>query len=84
MPKLEAAQSSDTEQTASVPTDNTDNLVALVMARPEIKSVSDLTRKDVAIQDEQSASSASIRTAIAAAGAVEVQLKEGHSNITQF
>jgi TRAP-type uncharacterized transport system substrate-binding protein len=49
------------------------------MARPEIKSVSDLTRKDVAIQDEQSASSATIRTAIAAAGAVEVQLKEGHT-----
>ena len=74
---IEAAQSSDTEQTASVPTDNTYNLVALVMARPEIKSVSDFTR--VAIQDEQSASSASIRTAIAAAGAVEVQLNEGHT-----
>jgi hypothetical protein len=47
---IEAAQSSDTEQTASVPTDNTYNLVALVMARPEIKSVSDFTR--VAIQDK--------------------------------
>jgi hypothetical protein len=75
----EAAPPSDTEQTASVPTNNTDNLVALLMARAEIKSVSDLTGKDVAIQDEQSASGASIRTAIAAAGAVEVQLNEGHA-----
>jgi ABC-type phosphate/phosphonate transport system substrate-binding protein len=75
----EAAQPSDTGQTASAPTSNTDNLVAVLMARPEIKSVSDLTGKDVAIEDRQSASSASIRTAIAAAGAVEVRLNEGHT-----
>jgi hypothetical protein len=77
--RTEAVQPSDTEQTASVPTSNTDNLVAVLMARPEIKSVSDLTGKDVAIEDRQSASSASIRTAIAAAGAVEVRLNEGHA-----
>jgi NMT1/THI5 like len=77
--RTEAVQPSDTEQTASAPTSNTDNLVAVLMARPEIKSVSDLTGKDVAMADRQSASSASIRTAIAAAGAVEVQLNEGHA-----
>jgi hypothetical protein len=77
--RTEAAQSSDTEQTASAPTSKTDNLVAVLMARPEIKSVSDLTGKEVAIEDQQSASSASIRTAIAAAGAVEVRLNEGHA-----
>ena len=75
----EAAEPSDTGQTASAPTSNAGNLVAVLMARPEIKSVSDLTGKDVAIGDQQSASSASIRTAIAAAGAVEVQLNEGHA-----
>ena len=75
----EAAQPSDTGQTASVPTSNTDNLVAVLIARPEIKSVSDLTGRDVALGDQQSASSASIRAAIAAAGAVEVQLNEGHA-----
>ena len=75
----EAAQPSDTGQTASAPTSNTGNLVAVLMARPEIKSVSDLTGKDVAIGDQQSASSASIRAAIAAAGAIEVQLDEGHA-----
>ena len=74
--RSEAAQ---TEPTASAPTNNTDNRVALLMARPEIKSVSDLTGKDVAIEDQQSASGASIRTAIAAAGAAEVQLNEGHT-----
>ena len=77
--RTEAVQPSDTEQTASAQTSNTDNLVAVLMARPEIKSVSDLTGKDVAMGDRQSASSASIRTAIAAAGAVEVQLNEGHA-----
>jgi hypothetical protein len=74
--RSEAAQ---TEPTASAPTNNTDNRVALLMARPEIKSLSDLTGKDVAIEDQQSASGASIRTAIAAAGAAEVQLNEGHT-----
>jgi hypothetical protein len=77
--RTEAVQPSDTEQTASVPTSNTDNLVAVLMARPEITSMSDLTGKDVAIEDLQSASGATIRTAIAAAGAVEVQLNEGHT-----
>src|SRR5206468_6512884 len=43
-----AAGPSDTETTASVATNNRDNRVALLMARPEIKSVSDLAGKDVA------------------------------------
>ena len=80
--RSEAAQPGDTEQTASAPTsntNNTDNLVAVLMARTEIKSISDLTGKDVAIEDPQSASGPTIRTAIAAAGAVEVQLNEGHT-----
>jgi len=46
------------------------------MALPEIQSVSDLAGRDVAVADEQSASSASIRAAIEAAGAAEVQLNE--------
>ena len=80
--RAEAAQPSDTEQTASAPTSNTnnaDNLVAVLMARPEITSISDLTGKDVAIAEPQSASGATIRTAIAAAGAAEVRLNEGHA-----
>jgi TRAP-type uncharacterized transport system substrate-binding protein len=49
------------------------------MARPEIKSVSDLTGKDIAIDNRHSASNGKVRTAIAAAGAAEVQLSEGQT-----
>jgi hypothetical protein len=67
------------EKTAASPPNDTDVLVALLMARPEIKSVSDLASKNIAIDDRQSASSDSVRTAIAAAGAGEVQLSEGQT-----
>jgi TRAP-type uncharacterized transport system substrate-binding protein len=60
-------------ETAPVPRDNTDHLVALLMARPEIKSVSDLAGKDVAVEEWQSASSETVRNAIMAAG----RLKSG-------
>ena len=48
--------------------------VAILMARPEIKSLSDLTGRNIAIDDKQSAADSNIRTAMAAAGAAEVQL----------
>ena len=75
----EAVQSNDAETMTLASPNNTDNLVALLMARPEIKSLSDLANKDIAIEERQSASSASVRTAIAAAGAAEVQLSESHT-----
>jgi hypothetical protein len=74
-----AVQSNDAEKTKLASPDNTDNLVALLMVRPEIKSVSDLATKDIAIEDRQSASSTSVRAAIAAAGAAEAQLSESHT-----
>lgn len=48
--------------------------VAIVIARPEIKSVSDLAGKSVAISDGQSEASDSVRIAIVKAGAAGVQL----------
>jgi hypothetical protein len=77
--RTEAVEPGDTDKTASVPVppNNMDLLVALVMARPETKSVSDLAGKNIAIENKQSASSGSVRTAIAAAGAAEAQLSEG-------
>ena len=70
----------DAEKTAAPSPNNTDHhLVALLIARPEIKSVSDLTSKIVAIDDRHSASNDGVRTAIAAAGATEVQLSEGQT-----
>jgi hypothetical protein len=73
----EAAPASDSRSAESAPTNNRGNLVAILIARPEIRSVSDLAGRNVAIEDRRSASNASIRTAIAAAGAAEVQLNEG-------
>ena len=73
------SKNADTEKTAASSPNDTDHLVAVLMARPEIKSVSDLAGKSVAIDIRQSASSGSVRTAIAAAGAAEVQLSEGQT-----
>jgi hypothetical protein len=48
--------------------------VAILMARPEIKSVPDLAGRSIAIDDRQSAFGGNVRSAMAAAGAAEVQL----------
>jgi hypothetical protein len=48
--------------------------VAILMARPEIKSLSDLAGRSIAIDDRQSAASSNVRIAMGAAGAAEVQL----------
>jgi hypothetical protein len=53
---------------------NRDLLVAIVMVRSEIRSVSDLTGRNVAIDERYSSSSVDIRIAIVAAGAPEVEL----------
>jgi hypothetical protein len=81
-PQQEAAnaeasvQPEPTEPTVPAATDNADNRVAVLVARPEIESLSDLSGRDIAIEDQQSASSALIQAAIASAGAAEVQLNE--------
>ncbi len=75
----EAVLPGDAEKTAPASPNNTDHLVALLMARPEIKSVSDLTNKNIAIDAGQSGSNTNVRAAIAAAGATEVQLSEGQT-----
>jgi hypothetical protein len=77
--RSETALRGDAEKTAPASPNNTDHLVAILMARPEIKSVSELTGKIIAIDDRQSASNGSIRTAIVAAGAAEVQLSDSQT-----
>jgi hypothetical protein len=52
----------------------TGQLVALVMTRRDVSSVSDLAGKTVAIDDGRSTSTANVRTALVAAGAGQVQL----------
>jgi hypothetical protein len=67
----------DAEKSPPASRNNTDLLVVLLIARPEIKLVSDLTSKSIAIDHRHSASNGNVRTAIAAAGAAGVQLSEG-------
>jgi hypothetical protein len=75
----EAVPPRDADMTASAAAIDPDLLVALVMARPEMKSLSDLANKNIAIDGEPSASNGSVRTAIVAAGAAEVQLSKGEA-----
>jgi hypothetical protein len=58
---------------------NKNPLVAVVMAHPDLKAVSDLSGKTIAIDDMYSASNAAIRMALVAAGASLVQLSEGQA-----
>jgi hypothetical protein len=55
---------------------STEHLVVLLMVRPEINSLADLSHKLVAIDDWQVPSAPSVQTAMTAAGAAEVQISE--------
>jgi hypothetical protein len=57
-----------------------DALVAILVTAPDIKSVSELAGRTIAIDDRYSESSVGrIRTAISAAGAVDVQVSKGQA-----
>ena len=67
---------------AAIPASNPavpNKVVAVLMARQDIKSVSDLTGKTIAIDDGQSAAKENVRTALVATGATETQLSEGET-----
>ncbi|WP_249734106.1 hypothetical protein [Bradyrhizobium sp. sGM-13] len=74
-PEAAPADVSDSDKAASVAPDDPD-LVALVLARPEIDSLSDLNNMSIAIEEKQSASSGRVSAAFMAAGAAEVQFSE--------
>ena len=78
-PGTEPGDASDTDKTASGSPGNPDNLVALLLARPEINSLSDLNNKSIAIEEKQSASSGSVSAALMAAGAADVQFSEAQT-----
>jgi len=69
----------DAEKAASGSPSNSDQMVVILIARPEINAISDLTGKGIAIDDRYSVSRDKVRTAIAAAGAAEIQLSEGQT-----
>ena len=65
------------EAIAVAPPNNADQRVAVLLVRPEIESISDLTNKTIAIDVSRSDSILGVRTAIVAAGAADVQMSEG-------
>ena len=67
IPAVGPGEAGDTDKTASASPDNRDNLVALVLARPEINSLSDLNNKNIAIEEKQSAARGSVSAAPMAA-----------------
>ena len=74
------AAASAVAERMSVPTLDTslDALVAVLVTSPDVKSVSDLAGKTIAIDDRYSESSIGrVRTAMASLGAPEVQLSKG-------
>ena len=76
------AAASAVAERMSVPTldASLDALVAVLVAGPDVKSVSDLAGKTIAIDDRYSEQSISrVRTAMAAAGALEIQLSKGQT-----
>jgi ABC-type phosphate/phosphonate transport system substrate-binding protein len=78
-PAAGSDETSDTGKTASASPGKEDNLVALVLARPEISSLSDLNYKTIAIEAKQSASSGRVSAALMAVGAADVQFSEGQA-----
>jgi len=78
----QVAAASAVAERMSVPTldASLDALVAILVAGPDVKSVSDLAGKTIAIDDRYSESSIGrVRTAIAVAGAPEIQLSKGQT-----
>jgi hypothetical protein len=75
----ERAQPGEAPNSEAAPQNDVNKLVALLITRAEIKSVSDLDNKDIAIDEKQPVSRVIIEVAIAAAGAPEVRLNEGQA-----
>jgi hypothetical protein len=79
-PAVAPGKAREIAKAASASLDDPDNLVALVLAGPEINSLSDLNNKNIAITEKQSASSGRVSAALMAAGAAEVQFSEVKSS----
>jgi hypothetical protein len=75
----ETVPPANAEKVAATSPSDTDLRVVLVMAGPEIRSVSDLASKTIAIDDAQSPSNGNVKAAMVAAGAAEVQLSDGQT-----
>jgi hypothetical protein len=83
--KLTLAADHDADQPADKSLGNavgkdTLRLIALVLARPDIKSMSDLAGKIVAMDERHGGSDRDVRTALVAAGAFNIEIRDGGNN----
>lgn len=76
-----AAASAVAQDVSAYPPDaSLDTLVAILVTRPDVKSVNELAGKTIAIDDRYSEPSIGrVRTAMAAAGATEIRLSKGQT-----
>jgi hypothetical protein len=79
LPIADARKIADADRAASTLSSNADFMVAILIARPEIQSVSGLAGKSIAIDAGRSASNGNLKTGIGDAGAADVQLSEGQA-----
>jgi hypothetical protein len=77
LPIADARKTANANRAASTLSGNADFMVAILLARPEIQSVSGLAGKSIAIDSGRSASNGNVKTGIGDAGAADVQLSEG-------
>lgn len=70
----------DTKETSAVSPPRPPDLVVLILARADIKSIADLANKDIAIEGKQDQFRDQIRTGIVAAGAPMVELRDGNGS----
>ena len=73
------APPADVQEAAAATPNDTELQIVLVMARPQIRSVSDLASKTIAVDEDQSVSNGDVRAAIVAAGAADVELSVGET-----
>ena len=83
--KLTLAADHDADQPADKSSDNavgkdTLRLIALVLARTDIKSISDLAGKIVAMDERHGGSDRDVRTALVAAGASNIEVRDRGNN----
>lgn len=73
--ELDSAKATDTN-TAALATTKADQAIAILLVREEINSVADLSNRKVAIDASQTSEVPDIKTAIAKAGAINVEVSE--------
>ena len=78
--KDETKDKGDTKEAATASSPRLPDLVVLILARADIKSIADLANKDIAIEGKQAPFREQIRTGIAAAGAPMVELRDGKTS----